>query len=52
MFLGGAFNLFAADHDFFFPVGRLGQSTLRLGALGIDESAGDRWHIDVRRAHA
>ncbi len=31
MYLGGAFNLFATDRDFFFSVGSLGQSKLRLG---------------------
>ena len=31
VYLGGVFNLFAADHDFFFRVGQLGRSTLRLG---------------------
>jgi putative OPT family oligopeptide transporter len=34
VFLGGQFSLFAVDHDFFFHVGQLGRSTLRLGALG------------------
>jgi putative OPT family oligopeptide transporter len=34
VFLGGQFSLFAADKDFFFHVGQLGKSTLRLGALG------------------
>lgn len=34
VFLGGQFNVFAADRDFFFQVGRLGKTTLRLGALG------------------
>ena len=37
-FLMGAFNLFAPDHDFFFDVGQLGRSTLRLGPLGSTES--------------
>ena len=32
VFLGGAFSLFAPDQDFFFHVGQLGKSTLRLGA--------------------
>src|SRR5437763_4254738 len=31
VFLGGAFNLFATDRNFFFRVGQLGQSRLRLG---------------------
>src|SRR5450755_1648918 len=30
VFLGGQFNFFAADQDFFFHVGQLGKSTLRL----------------------
>jgi len=34
IFLGGAFNAFAQDNNFFFPVGRLGSSTLRLGPAG------------------
>jgi putative OPT family oligopeptide transporter len=34
VFLGGQFQFFAADQDFFFHVGQLGKSTLRLGALG------------------
>jgi putative OPT family oligopeptide transporter len=34
VFLGGQFSLFAVDHDFFFHVGQLGKSTIRLGALG------------------
>jgi putative OPT family oligopeptide transporter len=34
VYLGGVFNLFAPDRDFFFSVGRLGTSTLRLGPLG------------------
>ena len=34
VFLSGAFSLFAPDRDFFFRVGQLGRSTLRLGPLG------------------
>jgi putative OPT family oligopeptide transporter len=34
VFLSGAFGLFAADRDFFFSVGTLGRSSLRLGPLG------------------
>src|SRR3954471_20036084 len=34
VFLGGAFGVFAPDHDFFFNVGQLGRSSLRLGPLG------------------
>ncbi len=33
-FLLGAFNLFAPDKDFFFPVGQLSRSRLTLGAAG------------------
>src|SRR5580658_662782 len=33
IFLLGAFNLFAPDRDFFFHVGQLGKSTLRLGGI-------------------
>ena len=33
VFLTGAFNLFAPNRDFFFHVGQLGKSTLRLGGL-------------------
>jgi putative OPT family oligopeptide transporter len=34
IYLGGAFNLFAPDRDFFFRVGQIGRSVLRLGPLG------------------
>jgi len=34
VYLGGVFNLFAPDKDFFFRVGQLGRSTLRLGPAG------------------
>src|SRR5215471_12646934 len=34
VYLAGVFNVFAPDLDFFFSVGRLGSSTLRLGPLG------------------
>src|SRR5450432_805657 len=34
VYLGGVFNLFTPDHDFFFRVGQLGKSTLRLGGAG------------------
>ena len=34
VYLGGVFNLFAPDRDFFFRVGQLGRSTLRLGPAG------------------
>src|SRR5580704_5582894 len=39
-FLLGAFNVFAPDKDFFFPVGRLGTSTLRLGGAGTNQVLG------------
>lgn len=32
VFLAGAFNIFATDKDWVFPVGQLGKSALRLGA--------------------
>jgi putative OPT family oligopeptide transporter len=34
VFLAGAFNAFATDKDWLFPVGQLGKSQLRLGAAG------------------
>jgi putative OPT family oligopeptide transporter len=34
VYLGGVFNIFAPDKDFFFRVGQLGRSTLRLGPAG------------------
>src|SRR5579864_8172919 len=37
VYLGGVFNLFAPDHDFFFRVGQLGQSRLRLGGLDTNQ---------------
>ena len=33
-FLAGAFGCFAPDQDYFFHIGQLGRSTLRLGPLG------------------
>src|SRR5580704_937633 len=39
-FLLGAFNVFAPDKDFFFPVGRLGTSTLKLGGAGTNQVLG------------
>jgi putative OPT family oligopeptide transporter len=39
-FLMGAVNLFAPDRDFFFRVGQLGRSTLRLGPLGSTQVLG------------
>jgi putative OPT family oligopeptide transporter len=40
VFLGGSFNLFATDKNFFFNVGQLGQSRLRLGAAGSNQVLG------------
>ena len=40
VYLGGAFSLFAPDHDFFFNVGRLGRSTLALGRTGTNQILG------------
>ena len=34
VFLAGAFSCFAPDQDFFFRIGQLGKSALRLGPLG------------------
>src|ERR1700761_8867670 len=34
VFLAGAFNIFATDKDWVFPVGQMGKSSLRLGAVG------------------
>jgi len=34
VFLAGAFNGFATDKDWFFPIGRIGGTSLRLGAPG------------------
>src|SRR5580700_5046229 len=34
VFLAGAFNIFATDKDWVFPVGQLGKSSLRLGGPG------------------
>jgi putative OPT family oligopeptide transporter len=39
-FLMGAINLFAPDRDFFFRVGQLGRSALRLGPLGSTQVLG------------
>ncbi len=36
----GAFNLFAPDHDFFFSVGQLGKSRLNLGGPGSNQVLG------------
>jgi putative OPT family oligopeptide transporter len=40
VYLGGVINIFAPDRDFFFPVGKLGSSTLRLGPLGTKQVLG------------
>jgi putative OPT family oligopeptide transporter len=40
VYLGGVINLFAPDRDFFFRVGQLGTSTLRLGPLGSKQVLG------------
>ena len=42
VYLGGAFNLFAPDHDFFFRVGQLGRSTLRAGTQRAPTRSGRR----------
>ena len=34
VFLAGAFNVFATDKDWLFPVGQAGRSSLRLGPIG------------------
>src|SRR6202521_257326 len=39
VYLGGVFNVFAADRDFFFKVGQLGQSGLRAGGRGTQHAA-------------
>jgi hypothetical protein len=50
-FPGRQFNIFAPDRDFFFRVGQLGKSTLRLGPLGTQAGAGHRRRLHLRRAH-
>src|SRR5579885_1723100 len=40
VYLGGAFGLFATDRDFFFHVGQLGQSRLRLGGANSPQVLG------------
>src|SRR5882757_3846241 len=40
VYLGGVFNLFASDRDFFFRVGQLGQSKLRLGGMDTTQVLG------------
>jgi putative OPT family oligopeptide transporter len=39
-YLLGAFNVFAPDKDFFFPVGQLGKSRLALGGAGTNQVLG------------
>src|SRR6202522_3696399 len=38
VFLAGAFNFFATDKDWLFPVGQIGKSSLRLGAIGTQNA--------------
>lgn len=38
VYLLGAFRLFAVDHDFFFRIGELGRSVLRLGPQGSTQT--------------
>jgi putative OPT family oligopeptide transporter len=40
VFLGGQFGVYAPDHNFFFKVGQLGRSTLRLGPPGSPQVLG------------
>src|SRR2546421_1256296 len=40
VFLGGAFGVYAPDQNFFFNVGQMGRSTLRLGPLGSTQVLG------------
>ncbi|MGO9231625.1 MAG: OPT family oligopeptide transporter [Bryobacteraceae bacterium] len=40
VYLGGVINLFKPDQDYFFRVGQLGSSTLRLGPLGSKQVLG------------
>src|SRR3954449_12471883 len=40
VFLGGQFGVYAPDHNFFFNVGQLGRSTLRLGPAGSPQVLG------------
>src|ERR1051325_2220998 len=40
VFLGGAFGIYAPDENFFFNVGRMGRSTLRLGPIGSTQVLG------------
>lgn len=40
VFLAGSFNVFAPDKDWFFAMGSLGKSTLRLGPIGSTNKLG------------
>src|SRR5437763_8495589 len=40
VFLGGAFGVYAPDDNFFFNVGQMGRSTLRLGPIGSTQVLG------------
>src|SRR4051794_37724792 len=40
VYLGGAFGLYAPDYNYFFNVGQLGRSTLRLGPIGSTQVLG------------
>lgn len=40
VFLAGQFGMYAPDHNFFFNVGQLGRSTLRLGPAGAPQVLG------------
>src|SRR3954469_24570413 len=40
VFLGGAFGVYAPDQNFFFNVGQMGRSTLRLGPIGATQVLG------------
>ena len=40
VYLGGVFNLFAPDHDFFFSVGQFGKSSLKLGPNQVLQAGG------------
>src|SRR5438045_32241 len=40
VFLGGAFGVYAPDQNFFFNVGQMGRSTLRLGPIGSTQVLG------------
>ena len=50
VFLAGAFNLFAPDHDFFFHVGQLGKQHAAARGAGIDAGAGRGRRLDLSPA--